>query len=73
MTQLEMLRQHFDNGGTLTVAQALTQFGIFALSQRGTDLRKEGYPLASRMIETPSGKRVAEYFKREEVELERIS
>lgn len=68
MSQLETLRQHFDNGGTLTVAQALTDFGIYALSQRCTDLRADGYPVASRMIETPSGKRIAEYYKHELVE-----
>lgn len=66
MTQLETLRQHFDNGGTLTVAQALTDFGIYALSQRCGDLRDAGYPVAARMIETPNGKRIAEYFKQAE-------
>lgn len=66
MTQLEALRKHFDSGATLTVAQALTNFGIYALSQRCGDLRSDGYPVESRMIETPSGKRIAEYFKHEE-------
>lgn len=66
MTQLDALRKHFDAGGTLTVAEALTAFGIYALSQRCGELRGEGYPLASRMIETASGKRVAEYYKIDE-------
>lgn len=63
MTQLDQLRKHFDDGGTLTVAEALGVYGIYALSQRCGDLRDAGYPVASRMIETPTGKRVAEYYK----------
>lgn len=69
MKQLDILRRHFDAGGTLTVAEALTQYGIYALSQRCGDLRSEGYPLDSRMIETPTGKRIAQYFKNGQLDL----
>ena len=63
MTHLESLKAAFDRGESLTVAEALTRFGIYALSQRCTDLRREGYPVDSTMIELPSGKRVARYAK----------
>lgn len=49
-------------GQRLTVAQALTEYGVFALSQRMGDLRKLGWPVQSRTITTPSGKRVSEYW-----------
>ena len=66
MRQVDMLREHFDCGGSLTVAEALERYGVYALSQRCTDLRREGYPVDSRMVTTPSGKRIAQYFKGDE-------
>lgn len=63
MTQLEALRAHFDAGGSLTVADALRDLGIYALSQRCGELEREGYPVISRMIALPNGKHVAQYFK----------
>ena len=62
-TQLEMLKRHFDAGGRLTVASALSQLGIYALSQRCGDLRREGYPVVSRTVETEGGARVSEYYR----------
>ena len=63
MTQLEQLADAFDRGEALTVATALTRYGIYALSQRCGDLFRAGYPVESRTIETPTGKHVSEYFK----------
>lgn len=63
MTQLEQLAEALDRGERLTVAEALTRYGIYALSQRCGDLFRMGYPVESRTIETPSGKHVSEYFK----------
>ena len=64
MTQLEQLAEAFDRGERLTVADALTRYGVFALSQRCGELaRKWGYPVESRTVETPSGKHVSEYFR----------
>lgn len=63
MSQLDALRQHFDSGRRLTVASAMELYGIYALSQRCGELRRDGYPLASEMVETPTGKRVAQYYK----------
>lgn len=64
MTQLQMLADAFDRGERLTVAVALEKYGIYALSQRCGQLYREWkYPVDSRMIETPSGKHVKEYFR----------
>jgi len=48
-------------GEKLTVLVALNRYGVFALSQRCTELRALGWPIKSKMIQVESGKRVAEY------------
>lgn len=63
MSQVDQLRAHFDAGHSLTVLEALQKFGIYALSQRVTNLRQEGYPVESVMVELPNGKRIARYSK----------
>ena len=63
MTQLEQLVAAFDAGERLTVAVALDKYGIYALSQRCGELWRGGYPVQSRIIKTPTGKHVSEYFK----------
>ena len=62
MTQLQILKEAFDRGERLTVADALTRYGIYALSQRCGELSKV-YALDSKTVRTPSGKHVKEYFK----------
>jgi helix-turn-helix protein len=63
MTQIETLKAAFDRGESLTVAEALTRFGIYALSQRVGQLDRSGYPVEHEMVTLPSGKRVARYSK----------
>ena len=60
-TQLGTLLQALQRGEKLTVAQALTQYGCYALSQRMGDLKRMGWPVLTSTITTNSGKRVAEY------------
>jgi hypothetical protein len=43
--------------------EALTKFRCFRLASRINDLKKAGYPVAKRMVEIDSGKKVAQYFK----------
>jgi hypothetical protein len=62
-SQTDLIRAWFDQGGTLTVLEALQRFNCYALSQRCTELRKEGYPVVSELEITPTGKRVARYSK----------
>lgn len=61
--QVDILRKAFDAGERLTFLESVQRYGILALSQRCTDLRREGYPVESEMIALPNGKRVALYSK----------
>ena len=45
----------------ITPAQALAHLGCFRLAARVGELRQEGHPVATEMIEVPSGKHVARY------------
>ena len=60
-TQCDKLLAHFAAGGTLTVAEALTQFGVYALSQRVGDLKRDGVPIEAEMVDTAGGARIARY------------
>ena len=62
MSQLEMLREAFDRGEELTVAEALTRYGVYALSQRVGELAKT-YPIDREIVTLPNGKHVARYSK----------
>ena len=60
--QLKALDAHFSSGGSLTVAEALMQFGIFALSQRAGELRRHwGRPVVAETVKLESGKRIKRY------------
>lgn len=61
MTQCDKLCEWFAAGRTLTVAEALTQLGIYALSQRVGELKRQGVPIEADMVETAGGARVARY------------
>lgn len=61
MTQSEMIYEHLSKGGTLTVAEALSWFGCYALSQRIGELKRDGVPVESEMVKLANGKRVARY------------
>jgi hypothetical protein len=61
MSQKEELLKALQRGEELTTLDALTRYGVMALSQRMTELQRAGYPVKSEMIDLPSGKRVAQY------------
>ncbi len=63
MTQHEILIVHFDSGKSLTVAEALSRYGIYALSQRVGDLKRKGIDIQVEMVEA-NGKRFARYYKK---------
>ena len=64
-SQCELLKAHFDKGGSLTVLEALeAPFRIYALSQRCGNLAKAGYPVESEWVTLPNKKRIKRYFKR---------
>lgn len=61
MSQCETLLAALKRGERLTVADALTHYGIYALSQRAGELRRSGHPVVSEMVAVGNGKRVAQY------------
>lgn len=61
MTQCEQVLGALKAGESLTTLDALSRFGVMALSQRITDLRREGHPIKSETVKLPNGKRVARY------------
>lgn len=51
------------NGVRLTVAKALDEYGVYALSQRCGELRRKyGWPIQSRTVTTASGAQISEYW-----------
>lgn len=60
-TQAYEILMALKRGERLTVAVALSRYGIYALSQRCGELKRQGWPIRSETISLPSGKRVAEY------------
>ncbi len=57
---IEILRA-LQAGQKLTPIEALNRFGCFRLGARIYDLKKQGFSIKSKMVETRDGKRVAEY------------
>jgi hypothetical protein len=61
-TQAGKILAYLQAGNRITALEALQQFGCFRLAARIHELRNQGWQIAERMVETSSGKRVAEYF-----------
>ncbi len=59
--QLDVLDAYFLTGGTLTVAEALDRFDIYALSQRIGQLIAAGKPVVKTRERTPGGALVKRY------------
>jgi hypothetical protein len=60
-SQKTKILEYLKRGKKLTVLKAIKLFGCYALSQRVGELKREGHPIESKIIEVGSGKRVAEY------------
>lgn len=61
-TQCYEILMYLKRGGRLTVAKALTEFGVYALSQRVGELKRAGWPIRSRTVEANGGARISEYW-----------
>lgn len=61
-TQHDVIIRHLEEGGTLTVAEALFTYRVYALSQRIGELRRRGHPIKSEFIRTGGGALVKRYF-----------
>ena len=61
-TQAGRILAHLRAGNRLTALEALEKFGCFRLAARIHELRREGWNVQERTVETRGGKRVAEYW-----------
>ena len=61
-TQAGRILAHLRAGNRITALEALDDFGCFRLAARIHELRRDGWQIEERTVETPSGKRVAEYW-----------
>lgn len=61
-TQAGILLRALKSGERLTVAEALSRYGVYALSQRMGELRRSGWPILSETVEVKPGTRVSRYF-----------
>lgn len=61
MTQNAQILAHLKAGKRITPLDALREYGCFRLGARIFELKAEGHNILKEMIETDSGKRVAEY------------
>lgn len=50
MTQCERILRHFQDGNTLTQAEAFLEYGVGRLSSRICDLRRAGYPIKGEFV-----------------------
>lgn len=53
MTQCERILRHLEDYGSITSAEAITEYSIYRLASRISDLKKQGVPIKK---ETVSGK-----------------
>lgn len=60
-TQAYEILMYLQAGKTLTVAKALHELGVYALSQRIGELKKAGWPIQSRTIQVGPKTFVSEY------------
>lgn len=61
-TQHYEILMYLKQTGPLTVGKALRELNVYALSQRIGELKRQGWPIQSRTVETNGGARVSEYF-----------
>lgn len=60
-TQAGRILAYLREGHRITALEALELFQCFRLAARVHELRREGWNIIERTVETASGKRIAEY------------
>ena len=60
-TQAGHILAYLRAGNRITALEALDAFGCFRLAARIHELRRDGWQISERTVETRGGKRVAEY------------
>ena len=66
ISQRMAILAHLKNGNTITGLEAIDRFGCIKLSNRISELRSSGHDIKDQWIETPTGKRVKQYFMERE-------
>lgn len=61
-SQCGQLLRAFKRGERLTVAEALSKYGVYALSQRVGELKRAGWPVKSERITVDSGANICRYW-----------
>lgn len=51
MTQGERILRHLEDYGSITSAEAMADYGIMRLASRVNDLRREGHPIVTEVVE----------------------
>lgn len=62
MSQSDAILEYLEKGHRITPIEALERFGCFRLGARCFELKREGRPIESCIIELPNGKRVKQYW-----------
>ena len=62
LSQADQILEYLKAGNKITPLEALNMFQCFRLGGRIYDLKKLGHNIEKEMIETSSGKHVAQYF-----------
>lgn len=61
-SQASRILDYMLRGHRITGIEALELFGCFRLPARIADIRERGFPVESKFVDTPSGKRVKSYW-----------
>ena len=51
MTQAQMVLRHLEDFGSITQMDAMQDYGIMRLASRVNDLRREGHPIVTEVVE----------------------
>lgn len=60
-----LIKEHLDEGYSITAFEALQLFGTTKLAYRMRELKVANYPFIKEMIDVGNGKRIAQYRKKE--------
>ena len=58
----QQILAYLQNGGKLTFFKSVRLFRCRALAQRISELRAQGHRIKSKMVATPNGAKIAEYW-----------
>ena len=50
MTQCDRILRHLNDYGSITLAEAMTDYGVYRLASRVNDLKKKGYPITAELV-----------------------